>query len=257
MAHDDESFDSLRTPANGGMLTTPSFARSALLVGMGPSTPEFVEGLQTEGVQTLVIHRLSECIDAARLMRPELVILLEVDPALDDVSLCPDLVETLRGVEGVGHILVLIESTEPESALELLARGADDVVAPPHSVETVLLRARLARERDSVQSLLPAPFHTIQIDREARHIHGGEGEIVLTGRESQVLAKLLEAAGEPIRRRRLLKAIWGGDQESVAVLDATIHRLRRKLEANPSNPKILTTVRGVGYRLEMARVEVV
>ncbi len=257
MAHDNESLASLRTPSDGGVLTKSPVARSALLVGMGPSTPEFVEGLQIEGVQTLVIHRLSECIEAARLLRPELVILLEADPALDDLSVCPDLVEALRGVEGVGHILVLIESTEPESALELLARGADDVVAPPHSVETVLLRARLVRERDSVQSVLPAPFHTIQVDRDARHVLDGDGEIVLTRRESQVLARLLEAGGEPIRRRLLLKSVWGGDQESVAVLDATIHRLRRKLELNPSNPKILTTVRGVGYRLEMARVEVV
>ena len=245
----------LLTPGNSGMLTETRLAQSALLVGMGRSAPEFVEGLQREGVLTLVVHRLSECMEAARRIRPELVILLEADPALTDIPLCPDLVEALRGVEGVGHILVLIESTDPAAALELLAHGADDVVAPPHFVETVLLRARLARERESVQSTLPAPFRTIRIGTGAEVVEDDDGMIELTGRERQVLARLLGAAGEAVPRRKLLEEIWGPHQESVAVLDATIHRLRRKLEANPANPKIITTVRGVGYRLEIARVE--
>lgn len=225
--------------------------RTALVVGACEAAPDFVAVLQAGDVLTGVADRWQTGLKAARKLRPDLVILVE--PARDSVGV----VRRLCGIDGVGRILVLLNSIDTSSALELIDAGADDVVAPPHEPDTVLLRARLARRRFQMQATLPHTFRTIRIEEYGDGVFDADGPIGLRGRSVQLLKRLLRADGQVVPRETLLRDIWGSDDRSVSVLDAAIHRLRRKLEANPANPKIITTVRGVGYRLEIARVEVI
>jgi two-component system response regulator RegX3 len=141
----------------------------------------------------------------------------------------------------------------------IISLGVDDVVAPPHLASGVLLRtvvspllqarARDLRAHEGRQEVL-------LVDRFSRMVLNQEEPASLTAREFELLERLLEAQGRVVSREDLLSDIWGEEQDSEAVLDATIHRLRRKLEADHSSPRLLVTIRGVGYRLESTRVAI-
>ncbi|MEX2527679.1 MAG: response regulator transcription factor [Gemmatimonadota bacterium] len=135
-----------------------------------------------------------------------------------------------------------------------LQAGAHDVVPPPHTLASVLVRAEIVRSTRSKRGLSSSAgsrrFGDIEVDVQHREVWLNNRSSSLTGREFELIHALMDAAGTVVSREELLQSIWGPDQGSEAVLAATVHRLRRKLEANPSEPRRLTTVRGVGYRLE-------
>jgi DNA-binding response OmpR family regulator len=88
------------------------------------------------------------------------------------------------------------------------------------------------------------------VDPATHEVSGGaDRSFTLSGRELEVLVRLMEARGDVVPRQDLLSDIWGDDHRSEAVLDTTVHRLRRKLEEQISRPDLVATVRGVGYRL--------
>ncbi len=135
------------------------------------------------------------------------------------------------------------------SALEL---GADEVVMPPHTPAVVLARAHLALARRA--NIVQQPREQLRLgkivlDLKQRVLVGVSGPVSLTGREFELLLRLMDANGHPIRRGRLLREIWGHRQENEAVLDATVSRLRRKLGEGFLDSECLATIRGVGYRL--------
>jgi two-component system, OmpR family, response regulator MtrA len=237
-----------------GRAPFPPLARLTLLVGLEDSAPSFLTGFQEEGTQTLVAEGSADALDAAKRLGPDLVVLQSPEST---TTRCLELVRDLRADRGVGRILVLLPAPVAGSAIACLEAGADDVVLPPYTVETVILRARLAAERRALLGSDLEPARRLRVEGNGERVLDHEGSIALTARETELLARLLQADGTAVSREQLLEDIWGSSQRSVAVLDATVHRLRRKLEANPANPKILTTVRGVGYRLEMARLEMI
>lgn len=152
-------------------------------------------------------------------------------------------------------LLALLPSSEPEAAVQALAAGAHEVVAPPHSAASLLLRRRLVRARQGTSGELRMDTGPIQLERATREVRAPTGNFSLTGREFDLLAYLREAEGTAVRRRELMEAIWGRSQGSESVLDATVHRLRKSLEAHGLTGDLIETVWGVGYRFDPSCVE--
>lgn len=244
--------------------TTPSLAdgtpdrgeeSSMLLVGLDRLAPPLIAGFEAEGVRTLATDSEEEAIQASQSHRPQLV-LVGQESLSDPLAMLHD----IRAVHPGACILFLTATTDAAPALEAMAQGADDIVPPPHSVSSVLLRARILQRRGQTEGYRGnhspgnQPSKRLVIDRLSRTVLDGKGPVGLTGREFELLERLLEANGQVVPREVILTDIWGKDQNNEAVLDATVHRLRRKLENDPGQPAILTTVRGVGYRLAVQHI---
>lgn len=229
-----------------------------LLVGLERLSAPFTEGLAAlDGeVEAHSVDANAEALDAARRASPDLVL---VSPTLDGDAF--GLIYDLRTILPKALILFLTPSSRPEPALRALSSGADDVVTPPHSVTNVMLRARIAQGNGDRRAVHETAGDTtdpsrITLHRMSRTLVVGDRELRLTGREFELLDRLLGARGAVVTRSTILVDIWGPGQHNEAVLDATVHRLRRKLEQDPARPRILATVRGKGYRLEAQHVRV-
>jgi len=231
----------------------PIQENSVLLVGLDRLSRIFESGLDQAGLHHEQAHDGQEAVELAWRLRPVLILV-----GGDRTTEAMGSIHELRTVHPEACILFLSPTTDHEPALQALAHGADDVVPPPHSVATVLLRSRVLWARNSRGDLnhrgASAGEGRVVVDRLSRTILGTDGSMTLTGREFELLERLLEANGKVVRRETILSDIWGSDQDSDAVLDATVHRLRRKLEEDPAEPSILTTIRGIGYRVEAGRI---
>lgn len=226
---------------------------STILVGCGRVTHALGAALEEEGVRTFGFERSSYALEEIRRFPPTLVI---VGTGIADQDPFTFLKE-LRGLDPDVGVLFLSNGSDRAVAMQALMHGADDVLPPPHSVSGILLRAQVvaARQRTapSDQPAYPPRVGRFELDVGGRRILDDGKPVSLTGREFELLTRLIQARGRVVSREELMEDIWGGSP-SEGVLDATIHRLRKKLEANLSEPRFVTTVRGIGYRLEMGRV---
>jgi DNA-binding response OmpR family regulator len=225
---------------------------SVLLVGYGSGTPALVSALERSGlVVTSFASHVTALAEVER-VRPDVVLVGDADEGDAPFNFIAD----LRAAGFRGVLLFLTPSVDRGHVSKALSAGAHDVVAPPHSLGAILLRRHVVEERRRH----PRPFdHAplarqlnvagLTIDLATREVSDGGEPFSLSRRELDLLVRLIEARGDVVPRERLLAEIWGNEQESEAVLDATVHRLRKRLEERTDKPDILKTVRGVGYRL--------
>jgi DNA-binding response OmpR family regulator len=224
----------------------------AFLIGYGRGAPALASGLERAGITVRPFERLLAA--RAEIERADPDLILVGSEAQERASL--DFIRDIRR-SGVDCMLFyLAHSTEPRLIQEALETGADDVCAPPHSVNSIVVRRLVnLRRRD-----LPAPrprgkqnrplsLGGVTVDPFTREVTDGKVPFTLSGRELELLVHLMEAAGDVVTRKKLLSDIWGDEQQDDAVLDATVHRLRKRLEERLSRPGFVATVRGVGYRL--------
>ena len=233
--------------------TEPSPRSSATLVGYGSGAPALVSALERAGFLTSSFGTYPMALAEVDRFRADMVLIGDMEGGDAPFQFIADLRSS--GIKGV--LLFLTPSVDREHVSKALSAGAHDVVAPPHSVQAILLRRHVVEERRRH----PRPFdHAplarqitvagLTIDLATREVSDGSEPFALSRRELDLLVKLIEARGDVVPRERLLAEIWGNEQESEAVLDATVHRLRKRLEERTDKPDILKTVRGVGYRLQ-------
>ncbi len=208
--------------------------------------------LEREGFGVLTAYDGAEALQLARSKDPDLVLLDVLMPKMHGWEVCKE----IRS-ESMVPILMLTARGEEMDRVMGLELGADDYIVKPFSFRELLARIRAnlrrvqfsdqetERERDKLLEVGP-----ISIDRK-RHLVTRHGEAVnLSQREYDVLVALLDAEGAVLQRGELLDSVWGeewiGDPRT---LDVHIRWCREKLEDNPSKPKLIRTVRGVGYRL--------
>ena len=188
--------------------------------------------------------------DARRKMEGLAFDLLVLDimmPGENGVSLA----RALRADESDVPILMLTARSETEQRIEGLDAGADDYLGKPFDPRELLLRiGNIVRRRapedvNLVEQIVFGPFIFVIAKRELKR----NGEVVrLTDRERDILVRFARNPGETIARH----ALADGDAEiGERTIDVQINRLRRKLEADPANPRYLQTVRGMGYRLSI------
>jgi DNA-binding response OmpR family regulator len=245
-------------PLRDASLDSPAGATSvstAILAGIGRQGTPLVAGLEGEGVHTWSADHAAEAIGIAAESPPDLILIgeeLDADPST--------VLEALRRAAPHARVLFLLGSPGIRRAAFLLSLGVDDVIPPPHDAAGVLLRAAMApliEQRGRSRESNGTQERRLRVDHFSRMVLDRKDPAVLTVRELELLERLLNAEGKVVSREDLLEDIWGEEQQSEAVLDATVHRLRRKLEADPSAPRLLVTIRGVGYRLENTRISLV
>jgi DNA-binding response OmpR family regulator len=165
-------------------------------------------------------------------------------PGIDGFEVC----RRLRARTGV-PILILSARDEEVDRVAGLEAGADDYVTKPFSPRELVARVKAILRRvdgagnSSEEGVLTAA--DVELDRAARTVTVGGGEVELTGREFDLLAALLSHPGIVLSRDRLLELVWGGEfPGGTRTVDVHIAQLRAKLE----RPELLQTVRGAGYK---------
>ena len=183
----------------------------------------------------------------AALKHPDLVIL---DLGLPDMD-GGEVLERLRAWSSVPLIVLSVRSNEAEK-VRLLERGADDYVVKPFGMAELLARAQAAMRR-YVRVSMGEPVIKIgplSIDLAARIVTIDGERVMLTPKEYRLLQLLAQHPGNVITHQFLLKEIWGSPHmHDTHYLRIFMRKLRQKIEADPTQPRMLLTELGIGYRL--------
>ena len=182
--------------------------------------------------------------------KPDLVILDLMLPKMGGFEVC----RKLRSEQFTAPILMLTARGEESDRVLGLDLGADDYVTKPFSVRELLARVRalLRRATDDKSEKLPDElrFDDVVVDFRRCEALKGRAAVELTRKEFGVLRLLASKAGEVVSRDDLLNGVWGYDSyPNTRTVDVHIALLRSKLEDNPSAPRRLITVHGMGYKL--------
>ncbi|MGA0566928.1 response regulator [Rathayibacter sp. KR2-224] len=179
----------------------------------------------------------------------DLVLLDLMLPGMSGTEVC----KQLRTRSNVPIIMLTAKDSEVDIVVGL-ELGADDYVTKPYSTRELLARMRavLRRRTDDAEfddGILEAGSVRMDVDRHTVSVDGVETPMPL--KEFELLELLLRNAGRVLTRGQLIDRVWGSDYfGDTKTLDVHIKRIRSRIEPNPSDPRMLVTVRGLGYRFE-------
>jgi DNA-binding response OmpR family regulator len=190
-----------------------------------------------------------EALQVARREQPDLVILDLMLPKLDGLEVC----RVLRREREVPIIMLTARGAEVDRVVGL-ELGADDYVVKPFSVRELLARVRnvlrRAAPRTNPAEAQALRVGALEVDASRREAHLGEVVLELTTLEFEVLHTLALNAGKVLSREALLEEVWGYDYHGdLRVVDAVVKRLRAKLRQAAPSSEVISTVRGIGYKL--------
>jgi two-component system response regulator MtrA len=177
----------------------------------------------------------------------DLVVLDVMLPNLDGYEVCKQI-----RVESRVPIIMLSAKSDTVDVVVGLELGADDYVTKPFEMAELVARARAAVRRASAEPEEPVLTRgELEIDPGAFLARRGGEELGLTATEFRLLLELARRPGQVFTRELLLQRVWGYDfLGDSRLVDVAVQRLRGKVEADPSNPQMIKTVRGVGYRFD-------
>lgn len=179
--------------------------------------------------------------------RIDVVILDVMLPGVDGLTIC----RRLRS-RGDIPIIIITARSETDDVIEGLEAGADDYMPKPvvASELAARIRALLRRRRPSGPRTSVQRIGDLEVDLDRGLVFRAGAPAHLTRTEFRLLAELLGADGRVVSREELLQQVWGYDYfGDTRLLDVHVRRLRRKIEADPDDPAVVRTVRGVGYRI--------
>ena len=200
--------------------------------------------LEAEGFELCFHDAGSGALEAFKNEAPDLVLLDVMLPGKDGIEVCKE----IRANSGT-PIIMLTAKTESEDVVRGLEAGADDYVVKPFD-PTVLL----ARIRARLRPLEKADSETVQIgpltlDIVGHEVRRGTEKLLLTPLEFNLLLTLALKPKQVFTREMLLELVWGYHYKAdTRLVNVHVQRLRSKIEDDVDNPKIVTTVRGIGYK---------
>lgn len=210
------------------------------------------EVLRQEGFANILKTATGEqAVELCRYEKPDIMLLDIMLPGIDGIEVCKRIREF-----SICPIIFLSSKNDDVDKILGLACGGDDYVTKPFSPKEVAFRikAQLRRifyEQKGRTANAILDIGGIQVDRDSQRVYRGEKEIGLTAREYQLLVYMAENAGKIISKERLYEQVWGEYGTGVEnTMMVHIRHLREKLEDDPSNPKRIITVKGLGYKLE-------
>jgi two-component system, OmpR family, phosphate regulon response regulator PhoB len=205
------------------------------------------EILERDALKVAAVGSGSEALAALSTHRPHLVVL---DLGLPDTSGF----ELLRTIQQQYRLPVIVLTARDDLSDRVtgLRLGADDYVTKPFAPQELAARVAAVLRRTTAPQHDAATFGRLRIDRHARKVDVAGQAVTLTRREFDLLAELCGQPGRVFSHEQLLRSVWGSstDWQVSATVTEHIHRLRRKLEEDPTQPRHIVTVRGVGYRFE-------
>jgi DNA-binding response OmpR family regulator len=222
-------------------------ARRVLIAYAEPSFAQLLAlGLREFGLETAVAGDGHQALASISAWLPELLV---IDPELGAVAG----LEVVRRVRALpGPRIGIVVATGDRDRLQGFAAGADDEMLKPLALEELAVRLGAIYERSRAPSEKPEPLLThgeLTIDAARRRVELAGRVVDLRRREFDLLAFLARRPGEVFTREELVAQVWRAP-DGVELSTVTVHmrRLRVRLEAEPSRPRWLDTVRGVGYR---------
>jgi DNA-binding response OmpR family regulator len=225
--------------------------RKVLIVEDDRKTANLIQiYLQKDGYRVAVAYDGREGLDAARRVRPDLVVLDLMLPEMNGLEVC----RALRNESDVAIIMLTAKSTEDDKLLGL-DLGADDYVTKPFSPKELLARVRAVLRRVKGEDDVPEDitFGDLQISFFRHEVLLGGKMVDLTPTEFKILEVLSQNPGRVFSRMQLIESALGMDFEGLErTIDVHVMNLRHKIEVDAAKPKHIKTVFGVGYKLEMS-----
>jgi two-component system response regulator RegX3 len=202
--------------------------------------------LSEEGYKVCIAADGPSALKMMEQEKPDLVLLDVMLPGIDGLEVC----RLIRRTSNIPILMLTAKSREIDKVVGLEV-GADDYITKPFGMLELIARVRTALRR-SMQGTQPQNIlaaHGIELDVERRTVKVDGNPVDLRLKEFELLHVLLANRGRVMERSVLLDRIWGEDQYiDAGTVDVHIRRLREKVEANPSKPERILTVRGVGYK---------
>jgi two-component system response regulator RegX3 len=209
-----------------------------------------VVGLKREGFRVKAARNGNEALDVFDVVKPDLVLLDVMLPEISGLDVCRD----IRRRSTVPIIMVSAKSSEIDTVVGLEV-GADDYVAKPFRLRELVARIHAALRRapraEDPTSSGAIEIGPVRLDPERHEVTIRGERINLPLKEFEVLELLLLHAGRVVTRDTLIDTVWGHDYVGdTKTLDVHVKRLRSKIEDDPSSPRRIVTIRGLGYRYE-------
>ena len=206
--------------------------------------------LEREGYEVEVAEDGPSAVQAFTARGADLVLLDLMLPGIPGTEVC----RQIRAVSSTPIILLTAKDSEVDIVVGL-ELGADDYVTKPYSTRELLARIRAVLRRrveaDQAQEEVLLEAGTVRMDTERHVVEVNGAPIPMPLKEYELLELLLRNAGRVLTRGQLIDRVWGSDYYGdTKTLDVHIKRIRSRIEANPSEPVMLVTVRGLGYRFE-------
>ncbi|MDN3463444.1 response regulator transcription factor, partial [Kocuria sp. APC 4018] len=206
--------------------------------------------LGAKGYRVITAANGAEAVSAAVDEQPDMFLLDLGMPQLDGI-------EVIQGIRGWSQAPILVVSGRTGAAdkVQALDTGADDYITKPFAIDELLARIRaLTRRIPQEKTVAVVRLGDVTVDLAThsvtRAVAGGVKQIRLTPTEWQVMEVLLRNAGKLVTRQTLLTHVWGTEHvQDSGYLRLYISQLRKKLEADPANPRHILTEQGMGYRL--------
>jgi DNA-binding response OmpR family regulator len=209
--------------------------------------------LEQAGYQVITVADGNSALESAHREKPDLIILDIMLPGMDGLEVC----RQLRREQDTAAMPILMLTARGDEIDKVvgLEVGADDYVTKPFGRRELLARIRtLLRRTDGSQQATPSPPSNLLragplvIDTAGRRVNCRGQDMELQPKQFELLVHLVRNRGTVLNRNQLLSSVWGYDYEGdTRTVDVHIRWLREKLEEDPANPKLIQTVRGVGY----------
>ena len=209
--------------------------------------------LTKEGFETAIAEDGRQAINMFNADGADLILLDLMIPEVSGVEVC----RTIRTQSQVPIIMLTAKDAEIDKVVGL-ELGADDYVTKPYSSRELIARIKAVLRRgltedgsNQDQDLLEVGPIRLNIGKHQVFVSGNP--VALPLKEFELLEFLMRNSGRVLTRSQLIDRVWGGDYcGDTKTLDVHIKRLRAKVEADPANPVLIQTIRGLGYKLENA-----
>ena len=219
---------------------------------------EFIKlGLKYEGFQVESATDGLQGLDAAQRFDPDLIILDVMLPGIDGLEVCRRL--RANPITQDMPILMLTAKDDVRDRIVGLDTGADDYLTKPFSFEELVARIRAILRRqsrsrsDEMETVhgQTLQFGDLQLNTSTREVLRGQRQIELTATEYNLLHLFMSHPRQVLDRQTILNKVWGYDfLGETNIIEVYVRYLREKIEDSPSSPRLIQTVRGVGYVLK-------
>ncbi|MBM7365995.1 response regulator transcription factor [Gordonia hydrophobica] len=208
--------------------------------------------LRKEGFEASIVNDGAQAVPAFERINPDIVLLDLMLPGVSGTEIC----KMIRAKSTVPVIMVTARDSEIDKVVGL-ELGADDYVTKPYSARELIARIRAVLRRggaveedeDSVIGVVEVGPVRMDVQRHTVTVAGSD--VTLPLKEFDLLEYLLRNSGRVLTRSQLIDRVWGADYVGdTKTLDVHVKRLRSKVEPDPSQPRHLITVRGLGYKFE-------
>lgn len=200
--------------------------------------------LRTEGFEPVFCADGAQAFDVFTECKPDLVLLDLMLPGKDGIEVCAE----IRAESGV-PVIMLTAKSDTSDVVRGLESGADDYVVKPFNPKELVARIRTRLRPTQTTTTGTLQVGDIEVDVAGHEVRRGDTKINLTPLEFELLLALALKPQQVFTREMLLEQVWGYHYKAdTRLVNVHVQRLRAKVEEDPDNPRIVMTVRGVGYR---------